>query len=256
MDENEWLSYMKVHYFPFCRHYGLYRELYEKIFSMIKKHMPFPAYAADLGCGPGIFINGILKNFPFIKKIYGYEKITGLAGIGVEKLQYLKKGRNKVSFYEGADIAKSMSMPEECDLILNINVMYINGLGNRNQLLQNIKNNLAEDGIAVIATVMNPWNRYKSDGSLVMEEFLYNLILKPWRIPIHLLPLLIHAKPVKKYNDTLASDLTPVKTENLLEKNGFRILEKHAYYTPRKFLTNDLNSAGGVVYLTKKNPTS
>jgi hypothetical protein len=77
-----WLSeyqYLEKYYVPNARHSALYQQILDKIVRLVKRHHPAPRQVADFGCGPGLVIERLLRVFPGIGRVDGFDSGPGWA---------------------------------------------------------------------------------------------------------------------------------------------------------------------------------
>jgi SAM-dependent methyltransferase len=254
-----WLSdhqYMEKHYVPMCRHSGLYQEILDKIVRLVKRYHPQPRCAAEIGCGPGLIIDRLLKVFPAIERLDGYDYGVGLAKIGLKNFVRLRKALDeRLFFHEGPeyDLSKPLNWPQRYDLIVNNNVLFIFTQETElRQAVRNLAKALTPDGLLVVSTVTPLHTLYFKNKEEIREELVYNYLLKPWRFLMHMVPQIGHLGTIRHVNTSLEIKITPKLLMGLLQENGLQVLAEDIYYTPHRFHKEGNRLAGGIMYAASK----
>jgi SAM-dependent methyltransferase len=256
---SNWLSeyqYMEKHYLPMCRHSGMYQEILNRIVNLVRVHHPEPRWVTEIGCGPGLIIDRLLKAFPGIERLDGYDYGVGLAEIGLRNFTRLRKALGeRLFFYEGPeyDLSKPLNWPRRYDLVVNNNVLFIfTEEAALRQAVRNLIDALTPDGLLVVSSVTPLHNVYFKNKEAMREELVYHYLLKPWRFLLHTLPQMRHVKQVNRVNQMVESKITPELLSRLLEENGLNILAQDVYYTPHRYRREGMHRAGGIMYAAKK----
>jgi len=254
-DRQAWLSeyqYMQKYYVPNARHSALYQQILGKIVRLVKLHHPEPRHVVDLGCGPGLVIERLLRVFPGIERVDGFDSAIGLGKIGLANFVRLREAFGKrLFFYEGpdGDLTRPLALTRRYDLALNNNVLFIfTEESERRQAIRNLAEALAPDGLLVVSTITPLFRVYLENRELLREEMVYHYLLKPWRFFTDLGPQMRHIKRLALVNRSVESRVTPDLLARWLEENGLAIVGEDIYYTPHKYWPEGVRSAGGVMY--------
>jgi len=261
-DRQNWKSefqYMEKYYVPNARHSALYQQILDKVVRLAKRHHPQPRCVADFGCGPGLVIERLLRVFPGIERVDGFDSASGLGRIGLASFSRLRKafGR-RLFFYEGpdGDLTKPLALARHYDLVLNNNVLFIfTDETERRQAVRNLAEALTADGLLVVSTITPLFRTYIRNKDLLREEMVYHYLLKPWRFVTDLAPQMRHIRQLALVNRSVDSRVTPGLLAGWLEENGLAIVGEEIFYTPHKHRPEGARSAGGIMYAARR-PTS
>jgi SAM-dependent methyltransferase len=258
-DRQTWLSeyqYMEKYYVPNARHSALYQQILDKIVRLVRAHHPVPRHVADFGCGPGLVIERLLRVFPGIERVDGFDSAAGLGEIGLANFVRLREAFGKrLFFFEGpdGDLTKPLTLARQYDLVLNNNVLFIfNEEAERRQAVRNLAGALAPGGLLIVSTITPLFRAYLKSRGLLREEMVYHYLLKPWRFFTDLGAQMRQKKRLDQVNRSVESRVTPELLAGWLEENGLAIIGEDFFYTPHKYWTEGVRSAGGVMYAARR----
>ncbi len=257
-DRQPWLSehqYMEKHYVPVARRMALYQQILDKVVRLVRAHHPEPRRIADFGCGPGLVIERLLRVFPSIEQVDGFDSATGLGKIGLANFSRLREAWGKrLFFFEGpaGDLTKPLALARRYDLVLNNNVLFIfTEETERRQAMRNLADALAPGGLLVVSTITPLFRAYFENKGLMREEMVYHFLLKPWRFFSAFGTQLKHKKGIDRVNRAVESRVTPELLARWLDENGLAIVGEDIFYTPHKYWPEGARSAGGIMYAAR-----
>lgn len=151
-----------------------FRRWFQNPRKILKPYLREGMTALDLGCGPGFFTMDMAQMVGSSGKVIAADSQTGM----LEKVRSKMKKSDVRNIELQQTLADSIGVSEKVDFVLAFYVMH--ELGNREKILQEVKNILKPEGIFLIA---EPAFHVTRKGFLellnLLDESGFELIKKP-----------------------------------------------------------------------------
>ena len=268
MTDEAWLQYMSEAYLPFTSQFSLYLQYMQQLQTTIRYHVPECRRVGDFGMGPGLAAAHLLSAFPEIEEYHGFEYLRGLTELGARELPPVGNAVNRgvLKPYEGSDLSQALSLssPLELDAIVSVNVIYIiKDDAGRQQFLENVRHHLAKDGVAIIASTMEPFARISSYTSFLLARESAFQFGRYYRGEANATEIRRFFKAIQAMTQWSARIGSEVKLTHdcmleLIGRSGLRQMDRsQAFYTPgvlQPLTRLNMNFAGGVQYVLGRRP--